>query len=98
MALIAIVVGLKRADGLPIGIHLSLPGQLAGNAPSGFKGLCRPLTGVADPAVRADPVLDVHQPVLEVPLVQGLLVRSLRPPRCPLVHHRLKVLRARIHE
>ena len=98
MALIAVVVGLKGADGLPIGVHFSLPGQLAGHAPSGFKGLCRPLAGVANPAIRADPVLHVHQPVLEVSLVQGLLVRSLRPPCHPLVHHRLKVIRARIHK
>ena len=98
MPLLAVVVGLERTDGLPLGIGLSLPGELAGHAASGFERRLRPFSRIPYAAIRPHAVLYVHQPMFEIPLMQGLFVGPARPPRRPLVDDRLEIIGAGVHQ
>ena len=99
VALVAIVPGFKRPDGLPMRVHRrrSRAGQLPLHPAAALEFRCRPFACLLNLAIRTDPVLHVHQPVLEVPFVEGLFIRPVLPPRGPQIDHLVEIGRPGIH-
>ncbi len=97
MPLLAVVPCFERTDGLPFWVHFSSALDLPFNASTSLKSFGGPLTGILDNAIGSDPMLHVHQPMLEVALVQGFLVSAVLQIRRPQVCDFMEVSVTGIH-